>query len=52
MKKTNEQVTLTSSEIKYVYTCWKQAHSQAYKNFEDYLDIAMRGKEIKGTIYA
>ncbi len=44
-------VTLNYSEIEYVYTCWKQAYSSAYKNFEDYLKVAIRGKEIKGTVY-
>ena len=52
MKKTNEQVTLTGSEIEYVYTCWKQAHSEAYKNFTDYLKIAISSKQITGTIYS
>ncbi len=45
-------VTLTESEVSYVYTCWLQAYKQAYPDFRDYLTVAVRGKEIKGTIYA
>jgi len=48
----NQVTTLTASEINYVYTCWKQAYSTAYPDFENYLKIAIRGKEITGTIYA
>jgi hypothetical protein len=51
MTKTTNQVTLTGSEIEYVYACWKQAYSTAYKNFEDYLKIAISGKEITGSVY-
>jgi len=54
MKKTqtNEQVTLTESEIGYVFTCWKQAYTQAYPDFLKYLKVAMEGKRISGTIYS
>ncbi len=45
------QTTLTFSEIQYVYTCWKQAYTQAYPDFENYLKVAISGKEIKGTVY-
>jgi hypothetical protein len=46
-----DQTTLTYSEIDYVYTCWKQAYSKAYENFEDYLKVEIKGKEITGSVY-
>lgn len=42
---------LTKSELEYVETCWKQGYSDTYINFEDYLAVALRGKEISGSIY-
>lgn len=44
-------MTLSQSEIEYVYTCWKQAYSETYKEFTDYLKIAIKGKEITGSVY-
>lgn len=48
---TKQTTTLTYSEIEYVYTCWKQGYETTYPNFTDYLKVAIRGKEIKGSIY-
>jgi hypothetical protein len=50
-QKTNEQVTMTQSEMDYVYTCWKQAYSDAYKDFKDYLRVAYDCKRITGSVY-
>lgn len=52
MKDQNKKTELTYSEIEYVYTCWKQGHSETYKNFMDYMKIAISGKEITGSIYS
>lgn len=43
--------TLNASEIEYIYTCWKQAYSDAYQDFKDYLRFAIDGKRIKGSVY-
>lgn len=53
MKKTEttKQTALSYSEIAHVYTCWEQGYSDAYKNFTDYLKVAISGKEITGTVY-
>jgi hypothetical protein len=45
------KLELNYSEITYIYACWKQAYKTAYPNFNDYLKVALRGKEIKGTVY-
>jgi len=51
MKKTTEQVTLTESEISYVYTCWMQAYTGAYKDFRDYLKVVINVKRSTGSVY-
>jgi len=49
--KDTKNVELTASELDYLKVCYKQYYHQAYKNFEDYLKIALEGKKRTGTVY-
>jgi hypothetical protein len=50
-QKTKQIAPFTASEFGYVQACWDQMYSDVYPDFFDYLCIAIRHKEICGTVY-